>query len=205
MMTPKQLKAILPQCRDTLHWCKLLPLAEPFGVNTDVRWAAFIAQVGHESAHLTRLVENLSYGIRGLMQTWPARFPTEDVAKPYARNPERLANFVYRGRLGNGPMESGDGWRYRGRGLIQVTGKGNYEAMSKGLGVDYVGRPWLLELPDHAVRSAAYFWQTNGLNELADENTEEAFKAITRKINGGYNGWDDRVAIWLRARKELGV
>ena len=89
--------------------------------------------------------------------------------------------------------------------MIQVTGKGNYEAMSKGLGVDYVGRPGLLELPDNAVRSAAYFWQTNGLNEMADENTEEAFKAITRKINGGYNGWDDRVAIWLRARKELGV
>jgi len=204
-MTPSQLKAILPQCRDTLYWSSLLLKAEPYGVNTPVRWAAFIAQVGHESAQLNTLTENLSYSIRALMTTWPKRFPDETTAQKYARNPQRTANAVYANRLGNGSFESGDGYKYRGRGLIQVTGKGNYEAMGKGLGLDLVNRPALLELPDNAVRSAGYYWQTNGLNELADENTERSFKLITHKINGGYNGWDDRLALWVRAKTTLGV
>lgn len=204
-MTPLQLKAILPLCRDVQTWCKALSAAEPYGVSTPARWAAFIAQVGHESAQLNSLVENLSYSVRGLMATWPARFPDEATAVRYARNPERTANKVYSNRLGNGPPESGDGWRYRGRGLLQTTGKTNYETTGKGLGLDLVGRPALLEIPDNATKAAAYYWQSNGLNELADENTEEAFKRITRKINGGYNGWDDRLAIWTRAKKVLEV
>jgi putative chitinase len=190
-------------CRDTATWAKHLALAEPFGVNTSARWAAFIAQVGHESAQLTRLVENLSYSVRGLMATWPTRFPTTASTNTYARNPERLANFVYGKRLGNGPMESGDGWRYRGRGLIQVTGKANYAKAGEGLGLDLLERPALLELPDHATRSAAYFWQSNGMNELADEGTEKAFKEITRRINGGFNGYEDRASLWAKAKVVL--
>jgi putative chitinase len=190
-------------CRDTATWAKHLALAEPFGVNTSARWAAFIAQVGHESAQLTRLVENLSYSVRGLMATWPTRFPTTASTNTYARNPERLANFVYGKRLGNGPMETGDGWRYRGRGLIQVTGRANYAKAGEGLGLDLIERPALLELPDHATRSAAYFWQSNGMNELADEGTEKAFKEITRRINGGFNGYEDRAALWAKAKVVL--
>jgi putative chitinase len=190
-------------CRDTATWAKHLALAEPFGVNTSARWAAFIAQVGHESAQLTRLVENLSYSVRGLMATWPTRFPTTASTNTYARNPERLANFVYGKRLGNGPMETGDGWRYRGRGLIQVTGRANYAKAGEGLGLDLLERPALLELPDHATRSAAYFWQSNGMNELADEGTEKAFKEITRRINGGFNGYEDRASLWAKAKVVL--
>jgi putative chitinase len=190
-------------CRDTATWAKHLALAEPFGVNTSARWAAFIAQVGHESAQLTRLVENLSYSVRGLMATWPTRFPTTASTNTYARNPERLANFVYGKRLGNGPMETGDGWRYRGRGLIQVTGRANYAKAGEGLGLDLIERPALLELPDHATRSAAYFWQSNGMNELADEGTEKAFKEITRRINGGFNGYEDRASLWAKAKVVL--
>jgi putative chitinase len=97
-------------------------------------------------------------------------------------------------------MESGDGWRYRGRGLIQVTGQATYAKAAEGLGLDLLERPALLELPDHAARSAAYYWQSNGLNEVADEGTEKAFREITRRINGGFNGYDDRAALWAKAK-----
>ena len=202
-MTPQELKQILPFCRDTLTWSRHLELAVPFGIDTPGRWAAFIAQVGHESAQLTRLIENMSYSVRGLMATWPARFPTPVSTNTYARNPERLANFVYGSRMGNGPMESGDGWRYRGRGLIQITGRANYVKTGKGLKLDLVERPALLEIPQHAARAAAYFWQSNGLNELADVGTEQSFREITRRINGGYNGYEDRAAMWARAKAAL--
>lgn len=202
-MTPQELKQILPLCRDTLTWSRHLTLAEVFGVSTPARRAAFIAQVGHESAQLTRVIENMSYSVRGLMSTWPKRFPTPESTATFARNPERLANYVYGDRLGNGPMESGDGWRYRGRGLIQVTGRANYEVTGKGLGLNLIERPALLEIAEHAVRSAAFFWQTNGLNKLADDGTEKAFREITRRINGGYNGYDDRAALWSTAKAVL--
>ena len=204
-MTPTQIKAILPLCRDTQMWSLALAKAEPFSVDTPARWAAFIAQVGHESAQLNRLVENLSYGIRGLMATWPKRFPNETTAMPYARNPIKLANYVYGDRLGNGPPPSGEGFRYRGRGLLQTTGKTNYGLTGAALGLDLVARPGLLEIPDNAVKAAAYYWQSNGLNLLADEGTEDAFKAITKRINGGYTGYAERLAFWNKAKSVLGV
>lgn len=202
-MTPAQLRAILPLCRDVTFWSRELQNAVPFGINTTVRWAAFIAQVAHESAQLTRLVEGLSYSVRGLMLTWPKRFPEEAAAKPYARNPEKLANFVYGNRLGNGPPESGDGWRYRGRGLIQVTGKANYGDVGVALGLPLIAQPAMLERPTDAVRSAAWFWQSHGLNQLADENTLDAFETITRRINGGITGLAERVALWRKAQEVL--
>lgn len=202
-MTPAQLRAILPLCRDVTFWSRELQNAVPFGVNTAPRWAAFIAQVAHESAQFTRLVEGLSYSVRGLMATWPSRFPNETTAKPFARNPERLANYVYGNRLGNGPPESGDGWRYRGRGLIQVTGKANYTVAGTALGLPLIAQPAMLERPTDAVRSAAWFWQSNHLNELADADSLDAFEAITRRINGGTTGLADRVALWRKAQEVL--
>ena len=202
-LTPAQLRAVLPLCRDANFWARELQNAVPYGVNTMPRWAAFIAQVAHESAQFTRLVENLSYSVRGLMTTWPKRFPTEAAAKPYARNPEKLANFVYANRLGNGPPEGGDGWKYRGRGLIQVTGKANYAAAGTALGLPLVAQPAMLERPSDAVRSAAWFWQTHHLNELADANSLDAFEAITRRINGGFTGLAERVALWHKAQEVL--
>jgi putative chitinase len=202
-VTPAQLRHVLPLCRDVGFWSRELQNAVPFGVNTAPRWAAFIAQVAHESAQFTRLVEGLSYSVRGLMTTWPKRFPTEKVAQPYARNPEKLANFVYGNRLGNGPPESGDGWRYRGRGLIQVTGKANYAQVGEALGLPLIAQPAMLERPTDAVRSAAWYWQRHGLNEMADAGSFEAFEAITRRINGGLTGLPDRVTLWHKAQEAL--
>lgn len=202
-MTPAQLRAILPLCRDVNFWSRELQNAVPYGVNTRARWAAFIAQIAHESAQFTRLVEGLSYSVRGLMATWPKRFPDEKTAQPFARNPEKLANYVYANRLGNGPPESGDGWRYRGRGLIQVTGKANYTTAGAALGLPLVAQPAMLERPTDAVRSAAWFWQSKHLNELADADSLDAFEAITRRINGGLTGLADRVVLWHKAQEVL--
>ena len=161
------------------------------------RIAAFIAQVGHESSHLTRLVENLSYSADALRRNWPSRFGTE-LAKAVERKPEQIANIAYGNRMGN--TAPGDGWKYRGRGLIQITGKNNYRACGEALGLDLIAYPELLEKPQHACMSAAWFWATSGLNTLADAGK---FDAITQRINGGQNGAADRQALYARALKVL--
>ncbi|WP_130872437.1 glycoside hydrolase family 19 protein [Pseudomonas bubulae] len=161
------------------------------------RVAAFIAQVGHESGQLTRLVENLNYSADVLRKTWPSRFDVE-LAKAVARKPEQIANIAYGNRMGN--TVPGDGWRYRGRGLIQVTGKNNYRACGEVLGLDLIAQPELLEKPQHASMSAAWFWATNGLNTLADAGK---FDAITQRINGGQTGAADRQALYARTLKVL--
>ncbi|PAA01282.1 glycoside hydrolase family 19 protein [Pseudomonas fragi] len=161
------------------------------------RIAAFIAQVGHESSHLVRLVENLNYSADALRKTWPSRFNAE-LATTVARKPEQIANIAYGNRMGN--TTPGDGWKYRGRGLIQITGKNNYRACGEALGLDLIAQPELLEEPQHACMSAAWFWATNGLNTLADAGK---FDAITQRINGGQNGATDRQALYAKALKVL--
>ena len=164
------------------------------GVN---RIAAFVAQVGHESGQLTRLVENLNYSADALRKTWPSRFDA-NLASAVARKPEQIANIAYGNRMGN--AAPGDGWKYRGRGLIQITGKNNYRACGEALGLGLIAQPDLLEKPQHACMSAAWFWATNGLNTLADAGK---FDAITQRINGGQNGSADRQALYARALKVL--
>ena len=161
------------------------------------RIAAFIAQVGHESGHLRRLVENLNYSADALRMTWPSRFDVE-LATAAARKPEQIANIAYGNRMGN--TAPGDGWEYRGRGLIQITGKNNYRACGEALSLDLIAQPELLEKPQHACMSAAWYWATNGLNTLADSRK---FEAITQRINGGQNGAADRQALYARALKVL--
>ena len=161
------------------------------------RIAAFIAQVGHESSHLVRLVENLNYSADALRKTWPSRFDV-NLANDAARNPEQIANIAYGKRMGN--TAPGDGWKYRGRGLIQITGKNNYRACGEALGLDLIAQPELLEKPQHACMSAAWFWATNGLNSLADAGK---FDAITQRIKGGQTGAVDRQALYGRALKVL--
>lgn len=193
MLTASILRAALPAITQANADRFATPLADAcaeFGIDTPVRLAAFLAQVAHESANLARLVENLNYSAQGLLGVWPNRF-TPEAASALARQPERIANRVYAGRLGNGDEASGDGWRYRGRGLIQVTGKTNYAACGKALGLDLVGSPELLETPGPAARSAAWFWSSRGLNAPADRGDIEA---ITRTINGGLTGLADRKA-----------
>ena len=161
------------------------------------RIAAFIAQVGHESGHLTRLVENLNYSADALRKTWPSRFNVE-LAAAAARKPEQISNIAYGNRMGN--TAPGDGWKYRGRGLIQITGQNNYRACGEALGLDLIAQAELLEKPQHACMSAAWFWATNGLNTLADAGK---FDAIIQRINGGQNGAADRQALYAKALKVL--
>ena len=161
------------------------------------RIAAFVAQVGHESGHLVRLVENLNYSADALRRTWPSRFNAE-LASTAARKPEQIANIAYGNRMGN--TATGDGWKYRGRGLIQITGRSNYAECGEALGLDLVNHPELLEKPQHACMSAAWFWASRGLNTLADA---DKFDTITSRINGGLNGAADRQALHARALKVL--
>jgi putative chitinase len=170
-----------------------------FQIITARRIAAFIAQIGHESGQLTRVVENLNYDAPGLMATWPSRFPA-DLAAARARQPEKIANIAYASRMGNGNTASRDGWTYRGRGLIQITGRANYQECGDDLGIDLIGNPDLLIQPQYAALSAAWFWELNGLNELADR---DQFNSITRRINSGLNGLQDRLLLWARARAVL--
>lgn len=180
-----------------------------YNIDNPNRIRAFLAQIGHESGQLSAVVENLNYSAKALRSVFGKYFKTDAEAEQYARKPEAIANVVYANRLGNGNTASGDGWRYRGRGLIQLTGKANYdkatnEMYALPMGVDFVDEPDLLATPEYAAQSAAWFWENNGLNALADQlggaNDAEVFKAITKRINGGYNGLDDRLAIYQRAK-----
>jgi len=208
LIDERQLLLILPNARPVAG--VFLPVLEAamrdFAIDTPSRIAAFIAQVGHESAQLTRCVENLTYSAQRLAAVWPRRFRSADgsptaLAREVAYQPERIANLVYAGRNGNGEEASGDGWRFRGRGLLQVTGRSNYRSVGEGLEQPFVARPQLLAEPRWACRSAAWWWRRNGLNELADA---ARFEDITRRINGGVNGLEERAQLWRRAQEVLG-
>jgi putative chitinase len=173
-----------------------------FEIVTPARMAAFCAQLAHESGQLQRWTENLSYRWERLRQVFPKYFPSDAEARPFDRKPERIANRVYANRMGNGPEASGDGWRYRGRGPIQLTGKDNYRACGQGIGVDLVDDPDRLATPEPGCLAAAWFWARNGLNALADAGD---FVTITRRINGGLNGLAERREFWERAKAVFGV
>lgn len=200
-ITQQQLLQILPNARPVagVFVPALNDAMARFKIEGRVRVAAFLAQVGHESGQLRTLVENLNYSAEGLVRTWPKRFNL-DTATSFARKPEQIANIVYASRLGNGPAVTGDGWKYRGRGLIQVTGWVNYQACGSALSLDLLTRPELLEQPAYAALSAAWFWSNNGLNALADA---DKFETITRRINGGLNGQEDRLKLWKKATAVL--
>lgn len=206
-LTPEQLNNIMPECKSPEEWATALNRAMScFEIFSRERIAAFLAQVGHESGQLSRLSENLNYSAKRLMQVWPGRFPTIETAQKYENNPEKLADYIYAKRLGNGDEASGDGWRYRGRGLIQLTGRGNYRAAAIGIGHPLEENPELLLQFLPAALSAAWFWKSHGLNELADDwgdNGLDDFRTITRKINGGTVGFKERVALWKRAKEVL--
>jgi putative chitinase len=210
IITSVQLTQIMPECKSTEVWVGALNEAMgKFDINTPCRAAAFLAQIAHESAQLCRLIESLNYSAARLMQVWPRRFPTLDKARQYERNPQKLANYVYANRLGNGDEASGDGWKFCGRGLIQLTGRGNYRELAKALGLPLEGQPELLEEPNPAALSAAHFWRSHGLNELADDrnddNDDEDFVMISIRINGGRAGLNERKRYWQKAKSVLGL
>jgi putative chitinase len=172
---------------------------DKYDINTPRRQAAFLGQCAHESGNFKTLQENLNYSAEGLMKTWPSRFSTKEIADQYARQPAKIAGKVYNGRLGNTSEE--EAAKYLGRGLIQLTGKENYERCGLAIGVDLLSNPDLLLDPRYATMSAGWFWNKKGLNELADA---QEHGQITKRINGGTLGLDDRIAKTTKALVALG-
>ena len=208
-LSESELLAVMPRV-NAARW--IGPLNESMGrfdISTYDRQAAFLAQVAHESGECRRLEENLNYSAPGLQRTWPKRFPTTVIATTYARQPERIANRVYANRLGNGDEASGDGWRFRGRGLLQTTGRSNHRDTGTAIGLPLEQQPELLEQPVPAALAAGYFWHSRGCNALADsrpgDDDDADFVRITKLINGGKHGLRDWRAYWARALSALAV
>jgi putative chitinase len=188
-----------PELVDAL--CGALEVLEEYGIDTPLRMAHFLAQTSHESGGFRAVEENLNYKAETLSKIFPKYFRDKDT-NDYAKKPEKIANLVYGGRMGNGPVESGDGYRYRGRGLIQLTGKSNYEKFAEGIESTLEEAVEYLTTPEGAVESAAWFWANNGLNELAD--TDDVTK-VTKRINGGTIGLAEREAHTEAFKEMLGV
>lgn len=202
-MTPAQLTAATGCLReDAERMAK--PIADVLGqyqITGRLRVAAFLAQTAHESMRFHRLSEVLNYtDPERLMKLWPSHFQRFETAMQYVRQPERLANYVYADRMGNGSPASGDGWAFRGRGLIQLTGREMYERLGADIGEPIVAHPDLLATPAYAALSAAWYWKRIGANALADEGQ---FDRITRRINPAMAGADDRRLLFQRALREL--
>ena len=209
-MTPTSQLLIAAKIKDPDKWLQpIIDTCSEFEINTPQRIAGFLAQTSHESGGYTMLTENLNYRAATLAACWPNRFaemvnkkPKKDakgaliptkVALAIEKKPELIANLVYSNRMGNGTAESGEGWKYRGRGLKQLTGKDNYKRCGEALGVDLVANPDLLLEPMFAARSAGWFWKVNNLSSFAD-NAD--IKGMTKKINGGYIGLEQRQALY---------
>jgi putative chitinase len=209
MLNADLLQSVFPNCKKPAVWANALnPALQKYSINSPERVASFLAQTGYESGQYNRLEENLRYTTAArLVKVWPKRFANIGVASAYINNPKKLADLVYANRMGNGDVQSGDGYRYRGRGLIQLTGRSNYLSAAKAIGLDLSNNPDLLLEPPAASISAAWFWQTRGLNELADDHTDDSdladFTEITRRINGGTTGINDRFALFRKIYAQL--
>lgn len=198
IVRPDQLRAIFPKASSEILAEFTDEALTSAGIVTLTRLRFFLAQLGHESAGLTVFEENLFYSPQGLTRTWPKRF-TKAQAVMYAYQPKRIASRVYANRLGNGPEASGDGWTYRGRGLIQTTGKDNYRRVEQSTRIPCLDSPDLLAKPNGAMASALVFWISNNLNCHCDACS---FPQLTKAINGGYNGLRDRCE-WLDRVSEV--
>lgn len=189
-ITTEQLNEIIPGNAYLDHWCEALNNILPeYGIDTPQRVASFLAQCAHESGGFKALKENLNYKAESLTKVFHKYFPTLDLANQYAKQPERIANKVYANRMGNGDEASGDGYRYCGRGLIQLTGHDNYQSFADSLEMSIEEVPSYLETFEGAIQSAAWFWETNNLNAYADNND---ILGMTKRINGGTIGLEDR-------------
>jgi len=203
MATFEQLQEIFPQAKgeNLEKYCDALNEAmHEFEINTPARCAMFLAQCAHESGMFSAVSENLNYKAETLTKIFPKYFRDVD-PNDFAKQPEKIANRVYASRMGNGDEHSGDGFRFRGRGLIQLTGKNNYVACGEALGMDLVENSDYLATPEGAARSAGWFFQQNGCNEVAD--TGDIVKC-TKIINGGTIGLEERTHLWEKAHSVLG-
>jgi putative chitinase len=202
--TKEQLASIIGKNPYIDYWHDALSQILPeYEINTPQRIAAFIAQCAHESGGFKFLQENLNYRAESLMKTWPRHFPTIEVAKQYERKPQMIANKAYANRMGNGDEASGDGWRYLGRGLIQLTGKNNYTFFAASVGIEDMEEcVEYLQTFEGAVQSACFFWEQNKLNTWADKGD---IKELTKRINGGFIGLEDRLKHYNHALHVLGA
>ena len=202
-LTASQLKQMVPGITHADHWIEAFDQLLPdYEINTPKRVAAFIAQCAHESGGFRFLKENLNYKAESLMKTFPKYFSDRDTANAYAKQPVKIANRVYANRMGNGDEASGDGYRYCGRGLIQLTGKTNYDWFAASLEISATEASEYLETFEGAAQSACWFWESNNLNVEADAGD---IKKMTKKINGGYIGLDDRIKHYEHALHILGA
>jgi len=195
MITSEQFAHLFPRAQDPASWVESMANVFPtYEINTPHRIAAFLAQCGHESGGWTVFEENLNYSAQGLNSIFKKYFPTLEAAAVFARKPEMIANKIYANRMGNGGPETGDGYKYRGRGPIQLTGKDNYRAFAKDMFDDwenlFENPDWVTSDRDFALMSAIWFWNKNKLNVQADAGD---IKLMTKKINGGYIGLEDRI------------
>lgn len=201
ILTAEQVLAVMPTAGGRIR-AFLDPINDAlarFGIDTEHEVASWLAQIADESQELHRTVENLNYSWQGLLATWPKRF-TVELAHNVERQPEKIANIVYANRMGNGSPESGEGYRFRGRGLIQITGKNNYRACADAIGVNLLQEPERLGEPEYAALSAGWFWQANGLDAYDDD---DEVGDETRIINGGEIGLAQRQAYLDKALKVL--
>lgn len=205
-LTLEQLKAMLRTDDDEKAQRYLAGLNESFSqyqINTPLRVAHFMAQVCHESGNFKYTSENLNYSAKALRAVFGKYFPTDEMAEEYARQTEKIASRVYADRMGNGDEASSEGWMYRGRGLIQLTGKDNYQNYSDACGVDVVAEPdRVAEDPALCVGAAAWYWDSRNLNQYADGDD---IKTVTKRINGGYHGLEDREEKLANAKQVLGI
>ena len=205
-LTKEQLKQLLPKNPYIDHWHNALSQLLPdYEINTPQRIAAFIAQCSHESGGFTALKENLNYKAATLRKIFPKYFPTDAMATEYAAKPnkqEAIANLVYANRMGNGAPETGDGYKYCGRGLIQLTGKNNYVAFADSLEISPEEASEYLSTFEGAAQSACWFWETNNLNQWADKGD---IVTLTKRINGGTIGLEDRIKHYEHALHVLGA
>lgn len=172
---------------------ELVDVAREFDITNPFRMAHFLAQCAHESGNFKHVRENLNYSEQGLLNVFPKYFD-KNTAKLYARKPEQIANIVYECRLGNGNRNTGDGWKFRGRGFLQLTGLVNYKAFGDFIGVDLISNPDLVATK-YALTSAAWFFEKKGLWKICDQGVDEAtIVAVTKRVNGGTNGLADRIS-----------
>ena len=204
-ITPQQLRQVIPNNPYVDDWCEALNKILPdYGIDTPQRVAAFLAQCAHESGGFTALKENLNYRAATLRKIFPKYFPTDELANQYASQPnkqELIANRVYASRMGKGDEASGDGYRYCGRGLIQLTGKNNYQAFAESLELPVEEASEYLQTFEGAVQSACWFWETNNLNQWADKGD---ILTLTKRINGGTIGLEDRIKHYNHALHVFG-
>lgn len=201
ILTKEKLQELLPNNQYIDDWYNsLVTILPEYEIDTPERIAAFIAQCSHESGGFKFLKENLNYRAESLVRVWPKHFPTIDIANQYARQPEKIANRAYANRMGNGDEESGDGWKFAGKGLIQLTGRNNYQQFADSINIDVEELPEYLITFEGAVKSACWFWKKNNLNQWADQRD---IKTLTKRINGGTIGLEDRIKHYNHALEVL--